>query len=93
MIFINIQFLNKYVGRTFIIKMISIFIRFLILTGAITTEWPVPTSDLPPQLSRIDDRQSLSCPPETSRSLFWNWTRSGEEAVQPCPGGAAGVAR
>lgn len=35
----------------------------------------------------------MSCSPETSRSLFWNWTKSGEEAVQPCPGGAAGVAR
>ncbi|XP_029345883.1 latrophilin Cirl isoform X1 [Acyrthosiphon pisum] len=67
-------------------------------TGAITTEWIVPTSDLPPQLSIIDvegmdDRLSLSCAPETSRSLFWNWTKSGEEAVQPCPGGAAGLAR
>lgn len=41
----------------------------------------------------MDDRLSFSCPPETSRSLFWNWTKSGEEAVQPCPGGAAGVAR
>ncbi|XP_050526873.1 latrophilin Cirl [Daktulosphaira vitifoliae] len=67
---------------------------------AITTEWnvPPPTSDLPPQLSIIDvegmdDRLSLSCPPETSRSLFWNWTKAGEEAVQACPGGAAGVAR
>lgn len=41
----------------------------------------------------MDDRLSLSCAPETSRSLFWNWTKSGEEAVQPCPGGAAGLAR
>lgn len=70
----------------------------LLIAGAITTEWIVPTSDLPPQLSiidvdGIDDQQSMSCPSETSRSLFWNWTKSGEEAVQPCPGGAAGVAR
>jgi len=69
-----------------------------IIAGAITTEWIVPTSDLPPQLRIIDvegmdDRLSLSCAPETSRSLFWNWTKSGEEAVQPCPGGAAGLAR
>jgi len=69
-----------------------------IIAGSITTEWIVPTSDLPPQLSIIDvegmdDRLSLSCAPETSRSLFWNWTKSGEEAVQPCPGGAAGLAR
>ncbi|XP_050426241.1 latrophilin Cirl [Adelges cooleyi] len=65
---------------------------------SVTTEWSSPTSDLPPQLSIIDvegmdDRLSLSCPPETSRSLFWNWTKAGEEAVQACPGGAAGVAR
>jgi len=70
----------------------------VIIAGAIKTEWIVPTSDLPPQLSIIDvegmdDRLSLSCAPETSRSLFWNWTKSGEEAVQPCPGGAAGLAR
>jgi len=69
-----------------------------IIAGPITTEWIVPTSDLPPQLSIIDvegmdDRLSLSCAPGTSRSLFWNWTKSGEEAVQPCPGGAAGLAR
>lgn len=71
----------------------------ILASSVVTTEWISPTSDLPPQLTIIDaegmnnDRLSLLCTPETSRSLFWNWTKSGEESVQACPGGAAGVAR
>ena len=33
------------------------------------------------------------CPPETTRNLFWNWTSSGELAIQPCPGGSSGFAK
>ena len=33
------------------------------------------------------------CPPITSRHLFWNWTRAGELAIQPCPGGSSGFAK
>ena len=33
------------------------------------------------------------CPPQTSRNLFWNWTRSGQEAIQVCPPGSNGFAR
>lgn len=43
----------------------------------------VPTPDL-----RLD-----FCQPIFVRSLFWNWTRKGETAVQKCPGGATGSVR
>ncbi len=33
------------------------------------------------------------CPPQTSRNLFWNWTASGQEAIQVCPPGSNGFAR
>lgn len=33
------------------------------------------------------------CGPRTSRNLFWNLTRVGEVNVQPCPGGATGIAK
>lgn len=33
------------------------------------------------------------CGPRTARNLFWNLTRVGEVNVQPCPGGATGIAK
>ncbi|CAD7094067.1 unnamed protein product [Hermetia illucens] len=33
------------------------------------------------------------CGPTTMRNLFWNVTRVGEVNVQPCPGGAFGIAK
>ncbi|KAJ6633435.1 Latrophilin Cirl, partial [Pseudolycoriella hygida] len=33
------------------------------------------------------------CGPRMSRNLFWNLTRVGEVNVQPCPGGASGIAK
>lgn len=33
------------------------------------------------------------CPPQTVRNLFWNWTESGQEAIQVCPPGSSGFAR
>ena len=33
------------------------------------------------------------CPPQTSRGLYWNWTRVGEEGIQVCPYGSSGFAR
>lgn len=33
------------------------------------------------------------CPPAVARGLAWNWTKIGEFGVQPCPGGASGLAR
>ncbi|XP_047519643.1 latrophilin Cirl isoform X2 [Pieris napi] len=33
------------------------------------------------------------CPQVTARGLHWNWTLAGTYAVQPCPGGATGLAR
>ncbi|XP_077288150.1 latrophilin Cirl-like [Arctopsyche grandis] len=33
------------------------------------------------------------CQPQSARGLHWNWTIVAEVAVQPCPGGATGLAR
>lgn len=33
------------------------------------------------------------CSPTQVRNLYWNWTRVNERTVQPCPGGATGLAR
>ncbi|XP_026317038.1 latrophilin Cirl isoform X4 [Hyposmocoma kahamanoa] len=33
------------------------------------------------------------CPQVNARGLHWNWTMAGTYAVQPCPGGATGLAR
>ena len=35
----------------------------------------------------------LYCAPTVTRGLYWNWTKSGDVVVQPCPGGATGYAR
>lgn len=50
--------------------------------------WP-PAINIPDD--GIDEDVSW-CPPSSGRGLVWNWTRSGEVAVQPCPGGASGWA-
>lgn len=36
---------------------------------------------------------SHACGATTARNLFWNVTRVGEANVQPCPGGATGIAK
>ncbi|XP_053661470.1 latrophilin Cirl [Anopheles marshallii] len=36
---------------------------------------------------------SHACGPSSARNLFWNVTRVGEVNVQPCPGGATGIAK
>lgn len=40
-----------------------------------------------------DDESKLFCGPTHARNLFWNMTRVGDVNVQPCPGGAAGIAK
>lgn len=36
---------------------------------------------------------TISCPAKRSRGLFWNQTTGNEISVQPCPGGATGIAK
>lgn len=36
---------------------------------------------------------TISCPAKRSRGLFWNQTSGNEISVQPCPGGATGIAK
>lgn len=35
----------------------------------------------------------VSCPATKSRGLYWNQTNANEISVQPCPGGATGIAK
>ncbi|CAG9796159.1 unnamed protein product, partial [Diatraea saccharalis] len=67
---------------------------------------PEPPKDIKPETDSEDDfdktystnptpqlgRRSY-CPPVTARGLDWNWTLAGTYALQPCPGGATGLAR
>lgn len=41
----------------------------------------------------LDNYNVKKCSPTTARNLYWNWTQGGERSVQPCPGGAIGLAR
>lgn len=36
---------------------------------------------------------TITCPAKKSRGLFWNQTVGNEISVQPCPGGATGIAK
>ncbi|XP_053647210.2 latrophilin Cirl isoform X3 [Cherax quadricarinatus] len=59
-----------------------------------TTTQPTSTHVPPVPPPRFEgDYDSPWCPPSFGRGLYWNWTRGGEVAVQPCPGGASGWAR
>ncbi|KAL5289846.1 hypothetical protein ACFFRR_009701 [Megaselia abdita] len=48
-------------------------------TGIVASTRTVPTT--------------ISCPAKRSRGLFWNQTTVNELSVQPCPGGATGIAK
>ncbi|KAK7592942.1 hypothetical protein V9T40_007694 [Parthenolecanium corni] len=39
------------------------------------------------------DEKIPMCKPTIARNLSWNWTSGGDVSVQPCPGGATGLAR
>ncbi|XP_071548081.1 latrophilin Cirl-like isoform X3 [Panulirus ornatus] len=63
-------------------------------TSPSTTPAPVSSKPTPVAPPRFDgDYESPWCPPSFGRGLYWNWTRGGDVAVQPCPGGASGWAR
>ncbi|KAK6619841.1 hypothetical protein RUM44_006240 [Polyplax serrata] len=49
---------------------------------------PLPTASRAPE-----GDVAHFCPPVISRNLDWNWTHIGDVNVQPCPGGAVGLAR
>ncbi|XP_014085243.2 latrophilin Cirl [Bactrocera oleae] len=40
-----------------------------------------------------EDESNMFCGPTNARNLFWNITRVGDVNVQPCPGGATGIAK
>ncbi|XP_053965619.1 latrophilin Cirl isoform X2 [Anastrepha ludens] len=41
----------------------------------------------------VEDEANMFCGPTNARNLFWNITRVGDVNVQPCPGGATGIAK
>ncbi|XP_065566296.1 latrophilin Cirl-like isoform X2 [Artemia franciscana] len=47
----------------------------------------------PEPINTVPADTSNMCLPGMMRGLFWNWTKGGEVAIQPCPGGATGYAR
>lgn len=63
---------------------------------ATTTVTPADTAAMEPvtlETSTALDLLSDYCQPVVARDIFWNWTRAGDVAVYPCPGGARGDAR
>lgn len=36
--------------------------------------------------------EGQACPPVFFRHLYWNWTQTGQTAIQPCPKGSTGLA-
>lgn len=71
------------------IKLYLYFFTYLIISNLFIALWS-PQAEVPNREGVGDD--SSWCPPSSGRGLFWNWTRSGEVAVQSCPGGASGWA-
>merc|ERR1719410_2275529 len=59
------------------------------------------TVDSEPELPQVsleiveipEEERPHHCAPTTARNLAWNWTRSGDTAIQPCPPGTTGLAR
>lgn len=56
------------------------------------TESPTRERTRSPDFANVDRFKGM-CSPVHSRTLFWNWTKAGEVAVQRCPGGAIGEAK
>lgn len=54
---------------------------------------PQSTNTVNNNAGPYDDTGGLYCGPTTARNLFWNFTRVGDINVQPCPGGATGIAK
>nr|CAD7196611.1 unnamed protein product [Timema douglasi] len=46
-----------------------------------------------PSITWLQENELVLCSPTSARNLYWNWTQAGEVNVQPCPGGATGLAR
>ena len=54
----------------------------------------IPSSSIePPLWNNVDIDSQEYCCPTLLRSIYWNWTKSGEINIQPCPGGTTGFAR
>ncbi|PSN57298.1 hypothetical protein C0J52_02077 [Blattella germanica] len=47
-----------------------------------------------PSVTWFQENESVQlCSPTLARNLYWNWTQADKVNVQPCPGGATGLAR
>ncbi|XP_014249876.1 latrophilin Cirl-like isoform X3 [Cimex lectularius] len=58
-----------------------------------TTTTFVPSSPVSLHSTGGTIDESQMCVPELARGLKWNWTKVGDAEVQPCPGGASGLAK
>ncbi|KAF7990078.1 hypothetical protein HCN44_009021 [Aphidius gifuensis] len=63
-----------------------------------TSKKPIASTSIPYVDQNINnnkwyDYNRQYCPPIMARNLYWNATRTGDIAVQSCPGGANGLAR
>lgn len=59
----------------------------------LSTTTVVPTETAAVEMSSMSTLELLYCQPVIARDIFWNWTRAGDVAVYPCPGGSKGDAR
>lgn len=91
MLLISCVLRDKHILHLFIYLVLIISLFFLVSAGMslgigfgseISPSWSV---------DRILYRDL--CPPVSARLLYWNWTQPGDLNVQPCPGGATGLAR
>lgn len=62
-----------------------------VVESTIPEEYHPIHSKYPPYMTDVDS--AYFCRPTTLRNIYWNWTRSGELNIQPCPGGTTGFAR
>ena len=61
---------------------------FFFFTGEASN--PTSSSSLTTSIAVFLDNH---CSPMYSRHLYWNWTRAGDVAIQPCPSKSTGLAR
>ncbi|XP_022914827.1 latrophilin Cirl isoform X4 [Onthophagus taurus] len=63
------------------------------ITDDTITRLYLPSSSNTPFYTNGEVDITNYCGPVTMRSIYWNWTLSGEQNLQPCPGGTTGFAK
>ena len=64
------------------------------LDGSLADVEVIVSDIVPNSPSTDDDHHGLNpqelCRPRFARNVYWNWTNSGTEAIEPCPSHATG---